>query len=432
MNRRIAFDTLGCRLNQYETDAIATEFAEAGYTVVPFAEPADAYIINTCTVTARSDRKSRNLIYRAGKAGGRPLVVVTGCYVENRSDIPAALEGPHYVVDNDRKSSIFAIVDAHFRGESPDVSAFPSDRFAFGTGAGGFHTRGSVKIQDGCSHRCSYCIIPAVRGKAVSRPAGAVFRSVGELAGHGVLETVITGVNIGSYESDGLDLGGLLGRIIDLRERGGYPFRIRVSSIEPYRFTESFYRALSHPAVCPHLHLCLQSGSDRILRAMARGYRTDLYMEIVTRLREARPDINLTTDLIVGFPGETDGEFEESLDAVRAVGFSHVHTFPYSARKGTPAAELPAQIPQTVKAERAERVRILSEELKLRYRASLVGKEQTVLAETGSGDGWVRGFGEHYVPVRYADTGEAVNVFRRVRITGIEPGADPALMGEIP
>ncbi len=434
MKPRIAFSTLGCRLNQYETDSLVTAFKNGGYRVVEWREPADAYVINTCTVTDKSDRKSRNIINQAVRGAGAggpdaPVVVVTGCYVDKDADRFSSDNEITYAVDNDRKSSIFHILDAHFHGEVTSPDEYPAERFAFQDARRGFHTRNSIKIQDGCDNFCTFCIIPNVRGRAVSRPAVEVLGHAEEMITLGAKEIVITGVNIGRYESDGVTFSRLAEKILDVSG----DFRVRISSIEPDTWGEDFLQLLDHPKLCPHLHLCLQSGSDRILHAMRRHYTSGSYADFVEKVRLRQPDFNLTTDIMVGFPGETEEEFAETCRAARSMRFSHIHTFPYSVREGTKAADMPAQVSAKVNAERSKIIREISDAGKRQYRFGMLGKNQRVLIERVA-DGTARGYGEHYVPVDISVdplNPPEENTFLDVHLETLAEGNDPVFIGRI-
>ena len=427
--RTVAFHTLGCRLNAAETEALATDFASAGWRVGGFDEPADAYVINTCTVTGQADRKSRNIVSQAVRSAGRgdtargAVVVATGCFVERARAELEARGDVTYVVDNGRKARIFELVDAHFRGEIVAPSSLPAELFSFRAAGGVTRTRAAVKIQDGCDNFCSFCIIPFVRGRAASRPADRVIDEVRELAERGAREIVITGVNMGRYSDDGTGLSALLERVLAVPG----DFRVRISSLEPEPLDDLFVDLLAHPKMCPHLHLCLQSGSDRVLLAMRRTYRLADYLALVERLRSLDPLINLTTDLIVGFPGETDEDFEASCCAAREIGFGHIHTFKYSRRDGTRAARMGGQVSERVKNERSEAIRAISVEGKRLYRERLVGRVERVLVEKTGAE--ARGYGEHYVPVSFSLSGARRNELRAVAVTGIGPGDDPVLVG---
>jgi threonylcarbamoyladenosine tRNA methylthiotransferase MtaB len=414
MKRRVAFKTLGCRLNQFETDSVLTDFYKTGYEIVPFNEAADVYVVNTCTVTNQGDHKSRYAISQAvhGKSGS--LVVVTGCmaesqkeYLENRGDVA-------YVVNNKNKASILPLVEAHFNGEILGPGSLKEDIFGFTVAEKSLHTRSMIKIQDGCDNFCTFCIVPMVRGRAVSRPEKDILENIRQVIDLGYKEIVLTGVNISRYDWEGINFTGLLEKILSLEGN----FRVRISSIEPEGFGEQLYDLFSHEKLCPHLHLCLQSGSDRILMQMRREYTLHSYMDIVEQLRTRYPLFNFTTDIMVGFPGETEHDFEATCNVIREVGFSHVHTFKYSIREGTRAARMEEQIPSKIKNARSIIVRNLAEENKLKYRRLFAGLTQTVLVENIRG-GIARGYGENYVPVEFKNKQPEKNYFQTVTITNI-------------
>lgn len=417
MKRKVAFKTLGCRLNQFETDAVVTDFFRSGYEIVRFTDQADVYVINTCTVTNQGDHKSKTAINQAIRNAEGGLVVVTGCmaesqesYLKNRSDIA-------YVVDNRHKSRILPLVEAHFNGEIINPDQLNSDVFGFSVTEKSLHTRSMVKIQDGCDNFCSFCIVPMVRGRAVSRPASKIIENIHEVIRLGYKEIVLTGVNISRYEDEGVDFTRLLKRILEING----DFRIRISSIEPEGYGTAFFELFSNPKLCPNLHLCLQSGSDRILAEMRRTYRLASYMKIVEELRKRIPLFNFTTDIMVGFPGETEADFRETCSVIKQAGFSHIHTFKYSVRKGTRAELMPNHIPESVKQERSLTVRQLADENKQVYRKSFIGKQQTVLVEKVNKSGMAHGYGEHYVPVEFKAIQPGKNYFETVTIHSIAP-----------
>jgi threonylcarbamoyladenosine tRNA methylthiotransferase MtaB len=424
VKKRIAFYTLGCRLNQYETDCLAADFQQAGYEVVPFEEQADGYIINTCTVTGRSEQKARKIIRRASaRSDGKRALVVTGCWAGDGHDLSA--KDNVFVVDNSRKSQILHLLDAHFGGEAPQTGALKHNPFGFRAPSRGRRTRGMIKIQDGCDNFCTYCIVPFVRGRAVSRSSSAILEELRSLLASGYREVVLTGVNIGSYHSDGLGFPGLLEKILSLPG----DFRVRLSSLEPEAMDTRLLSLLSHPKMCPHLHLCLQSGSDRILGLMGRGYTSGQYLAIVERIRRNNPYANLTTDVIVGFPGETRDDFDATCRIVTDVGFGHVHTFRYSPRKGTRAFHMPGQVSESEKIARSEEMRELSLQNKLKYRRSLMGRSQSVLIEKIREDGMAQGYGEHYVPVAVSAESLSPNTLCRVTVSGVLQEGEPVLLG---
>lgn len=426
MRRKIAFKTLGCRLNQFETDSVVTDFFKTGYEIVDFSAPADVYVVNTCTVTNQGDHKSRTAINQAvnGKEGS--LVVVTGCmaesqkhYLEGRGDIS-------YVVDNKRKGSILPLVEAHFNGEILAPSLLKEDVFGFTVAEKSFHTRSMIKIQDGCDNFCTFCIVPMVRGRAVSRPAEAVLENIRQVIALGYKEIVLTGVNISRYDHDGLNFTQLLEKILAVEGN----FRVRISSIEPEGFGAPLYDLFAHEKMCQHLHICLQSGSDRVLMKMRRSYNLASYIEIIEQLKSRHSLFNFTTDIMVGFPGETEVDFAETTRVIHEVGFSHVHTFKYSIRRGTRAERLEDQIPEKIKQERSLIVRNLALENKLKYRQQFIGKTQTVLVEKVSKSGIARGYGEHYVPVEFRTNSTEANFFEAITFKSIgEVSQDYVLKG---
>ncbi|MBN1597676.1 MAG: tRNA (N(6)-L-threonylcarbamoyladenosine(37)-C(2))-methylthiotransferase MtaB [Bacteroidales bacterium] len=413
--KKVAFKTLGCRLNQLETDSLVTDFHNAGYEIVEYGKPADVYIINTCTVTNQSDQKSKHSInYSVRSSGENALVVVTGCmvtsqkeYLENRDDIT-------YVVDNPRKSSVLSLIDSHFKGEIVHPSALKQDLFNFSVVEKGFHTRSAIKIQDGCDNFCSYCIVPRVRGRAVSRPVKDILDNIRESLDIGKKEMVLTGVNISRYNHNGVTFKGLLEKILALSG----DFRVRISSIEPDGFTEKFIELFENPKLCPHLHLCLQSGSDKVLLQMRRFYSIQQFLGIIEQFRSRFNRFNFTTDVIVGFPGETDEDFYKTCEVIRQVGFSHIHTFKYSERNGTRAARMDNKIPGRLKNERSEIVRQIAEEMKLTYRKSFIGDIQTVLTERRY-KGITKGYGEHFIPVEIDNNSLERNSFYKVKVTDV-------------
>jgi threonylcarbamoyladenosine tRNA methylthiotransferase MtaB len=423
--KRVSFKTLGCRLNQYETDALVTRFDQAGYRVVDFSSPADITVINTCTVTGQSDQKSRNIINHAARKNPGGLVVVTGCMANNHKEQLEASRNITYVVDNARKSQIVSLVDAHFKGEVVHPEDYAGDVFGFETVDLSLHTRTSIKIQDGCDNFCTYCIVPSVRGRAVSRPLDDILDNIRRVVDNGFREIVITGVNIGRYRYKGYHIEQVLENILELPGN----FRVRMSSMEPDGFGPDFHKVFTHPKMAPHLHLCIQSGSDPILKKMRRMYSVSSFMAILERFRAAYPDFNFTTDVIVGFPGETEEDFQETLKIVREARFSHIHTFRYSRRKGTRADRLEDQVAEHIKAERSETIRQISEESRMQYMTSMIGQMQRVLIENVTPGGEASGYGEHYLPVQFSSALRSNNQFRDIRLDGIIPGDLPLMRG---
>lgn len=420
--KKIAFKTLGCRLNQYETDALASRFHFGSYQVVDFDDKADVYVVNTCTVTNQSDQKSRQTIHQARRRNTDALVVVTGCMANNYKESLLESKAINYVVDNERKAAIYSIIEEHFRGDAPDPEGFDADVFSYETATKTFHTRSMIKIQDGCDNFCTFCIIPKVRGRAISRPKFEVLENIRQVLGHGFREVVLTGVNIGRYDSDGTNFEQLVESILELPG----DFRLRISSIEPDGFSSRFLELFDHPKLTPHLHLCLQSGSEAVLLRMRRMYTAREFRGIAETLRSRYPQFNLTTDIIVGFPGETDEEFEQTVNMARSLQFSHIHTFKYSVRNGTRAERMPDQVSEKVKTQRSEIIRKLAIENKIAYYSSMIGSTQRLLVERISESQVARGYGEHYIPIRVEHAAHLErNQFVDVKLMSIHHGEEP-------
>lgn len=425
--KKVAFKTLGCRLNQYETDALVTDFDNAGYQLVDFDGSPDVVVVNTCTVTNQSDQKSRTVISQAARKNKDAIVVVTGCMANNFKDKLESQDNITFVVENNRKSSVLALVDAHFSGEILHPNQLPQDVFRYEPVQKSLHTRSAVKVQDGCDNFCTFCIIPMVRGRAVSRPVEEVLESVRKTLKNGFKEIVITGVNIGRYEDGEARFEDLLAKVLEIPG----DFRVRISSLEPDGFGERFVELFANPKLMPHLHLCLQSGSEKTLLRMRRMYDVEQFRKTINQFRSVYPEFNFTTDIIVGFPGETEEEFQETIDAVKEFNFSHVHTFKYSVRRGTRAERLENHIPEKLKNARSLKVRELSEENKLNYFSSFIGKSQDVLIEKIA-QGIANGYGQNYVPIRFKASKAEKNTVQSVRLTEIRGiGENMYLYGEL-
>ena len=385
---KIRITSLGCRLNQSEIESVSTSLQDAGHTVV-FSGSADMYIINSCAVTARSERKTRQLIYRAiGLCGGPDprRIIVTGCAGEDiRHD------GNITYISNDRK---YLIPELAAGMELHEIEARAASRFDFHAPLKCSTNRVNLKIQDGCDNYCSYCIIPFMRGDPVSRPAADILSEFRELLSHGYKEIILTGVNIGKYNYNGNGLAPLVKQVLATEGE----FRLHLTSLDPQAADERLTALFAHPKMVKHLHLSLQSGSDTVLKRMNRPYDSAMYMDAVERLKKVDGLFNFTTDIIAGFPGETDAEFQETMALVRAVPFSHVHTFRYSPRPGTKAAEMPDAVHESVKTLRSESIiRQYTEQKKLYYE-KFTGRPCTMLTEKVR-DGMTTGYNEYYVPV---------------------------------
>lgn len=426
MKKKVAFKTLGCRLNQYETDALASQFQKNGYESVSFDKEADVYVINSCTVTHQSDHKSRNFISQANRRNPDSVLVVTGCMANNAKEELEGKSEINYVVENDQKSSVFSLVEAHYKGEILHPSNLNTDLFSYGSTDKGFHTRSMIKIQDGCDNFCTFCIIPSVRGRAVSRPVQDILTNIKTVVENGAKEVVLTGVNIGRYDYEGKNFDDLVEQILELEG----DFRLRISSIEPDGFGDKFLSLLNHSKMTPHLHLCLQSGSESVLLQMRRMYTAKRFKEIVQKIRTQNPNFNITTDVIIGFPNETEDDFNATCNLIKELKFGHVHAFKYSIRKGTRAERMPDQVDERIKTSRSEILRGIAEDVKIDYRKSFIGKEQVVLVEK-TDENQARGYGENYIPVKFTGKSIEKNQFYKVKINGISNDDDPVLFGKL-
>lgn len=402
--KTVAFCTLGCKVNQYETEAMRAVFENAGYKTVSFQEKADVYVVNTCTVTGLSDRKSRQMMRRAKKLSPESVLAVTGCYAQVATDEVKGIEGVDLVLGNTDKLTLVEKIEAFQKNHMP--SSFVKDIFKQKTFESMQvtryleHTRAYVKIQDGCNQFCTYCMIPYARGPIRSRKPEEVLEEVEALAQNGYTEIVLTGIHVASY---GKDLEGetLLDLIKKVHQIEGIS-RIRMSSIEPMAMHEGFLSELAAlPKVCPHFHLSLQSGSDGVLRRMNRRYTTEEYRNIISNIRSSIPEVSITTDIMVGFPGETDEEFNESLSFAREMAFSKMHVFPFSPRKGTRAAAMENQIPEDIKEKRSHEMLKLSDEMQEHYLERFIGKTVPVLLEqpVKNKPGFLEGYTDTYITV---------------------------------
>lgn len=422
--RKAAFYTLGCKVNQYDTEAVLENFKAAGYEIVDFGEYADVYVVNTCTVTHLSDRKCRQMLRKTKKINPESVLVAMGCYAQIAADqIKEQVEEIDVIVGTNKRGQIVELVD-QFLEERMEMLNVVDDIMAveefeeLKISDMGERTRVYIKVQEGCNNYCSYCIIPYVRGKIRSRKEEQVIDEVKRLAGLGFKEIVLTGIHVLAY---GKDLGNtnLMQLLERVHEVEGIE-RIRMSSIEPVVVTEEFIQTLKRlPKVCHHFHLSLQSGSQTVLKRMNRKYTKEEYLESVHRLQNLWPDVALTTDIIVGFPGETDEEFEETLDFVKEVGFAQIHVFPFSPREGTPAAKMKNQIEPGVKEKRAKTLGALEKDLRHSYMAKHVGQTMEVLFEKAH-DGSLTGHTSNYLRVKVQGQENLENTVQSVVIDAVE------------
>lgn len=436
----VAFHNLGCKVNGYETDIMIQEMKRAGYTLVPFEEKADVYVVNTCSVTNIADRKSRQMLHRGKKINPDAIVVGVGCYVQmwkEQADMDPAVD---IVIGNNKKKEIVSIIETYRRNrEEPgagneNCGAVPSvmeetDIWKYEDGeldAISGHTRAYVKIQDGCNQFCSYCIIPYARGRIRSRRLSEIEKEITALAAAGCREVVLTGIHLSSYGKDWKNETITLLDAIRLVNGIDGIERIRLGSLEPGIITESFARELaSMKKVCPHFHLSLQSGSDSVLKRMNRHYNTDQYYEKCEILRKYYDSPALTTDVIAGFPGETEEEHRETLSFLKKVAFAEMHIFKYSMRKGTKAAAMENQVREEVKMRRSGELLALNAELRKCYGQAFLGTEQPVLFEeqisTEDGEFQV-GHTMNYLKIAVKSRDRLENQIHRVLITGWENG----------
>lgn len=381
--KKVAFYTLGCKVNQYETNAMMDMFRNEGYDIVDFEEMADVYVVNTCTVTNMSDRKSRQMIRRVKTINPNAILCVAGCYAQVAKDELKQLKDIDIIVGTNEKRDIVHLVENFNREKVDDVNDVMSIREYVNWEATAYteHMRAEIKIQDGCDRYCTYCIIPYARGPVRSRAAQDIVSEIKRIALTGVKEIVITGIHISSY---GKDISENF-RLIDLLEQidkiDGIS-RIRLGSLEPLIITEDFVARLKKlNKVCNHFHLSLQSGCDDTLKRMNRRYKVDQFESIVKLLRREIKEVALTTDVIVGFPGETDEEFNKTYEFLKKIQFSKMHIFKYSPRKGTPAAKYKNQIDGNIKEERSNKLLELSNKYENEFAAQYVGREIEVLFE---------------------------------------------------
>ncbi len=376
---KVALKSLGCRLNEAELEHWADGFQAAGHRLTTATDDADLVVVNTCAVTREAEKKSRQLIRRAQRRNATAKLVVSGCYASLQPGAAGELPGVDLVVRNAEKDRLVDIVMRELTAEAmPGSATEPGATALFARG----RNRAFIKIQDGCRHRCTFCIVTVARGAERSRATGDIVDEINRLHARQIREAVLTGVHIGAYGHDlGTDLPALVKTILAETD---IP-RLRLGSLEPWNIDEDFFALFDNPRFMPHLHLPLQSGSDTVLRRMGRRCRTGGYMSLVRTAGEFVPDMNLTTDIIAGFPGETDIEWQQTLDFCRAVGFSHVHIFPYSARNGTRAAALPGQITAAVKKNRCRQLHGVARQMKHAYMRRHEGRCFPVLVESDAG-----------------------------------------------
>ena len=426
---KVHLKTLGCRLNEAELETWAQAFQKSGHSITKRAEAAQLIVINSCAVTQDAARKSRQLIRRIHRDNPQAKLVVSGCYATLNQDEAASLMGVDLVVSNKDKDQLVEKTLTELNMDSmPAMSTEPGEISLFTRG----RQRAFVKVQDGCRYRCTFCIVTVARGEEVSRPVQAVIDEINALHQQGITEVILTGVHLGGYGSDlGNNLSDLIKAILAETD---IP-RLRLGSLEPWELPEDFFELFRNPRLMPHLHLPLQSGSDTVLRRMARRCKTEEFAAIVSQLRAQIPHFNITTDIIVGFPGETEQEWQDSFDFIKQTGFGHIHIFTYSSREGTKAATLPNQVSNEIKKQRSQQLHQLANDMKIKFCQDNIGNEFPVLWEGYSeplegGKQRVFGYTPNYLRVGCVISGDesVENQTITARLTAVE---DAFVIGEI-
>lgn len=412
---KVFFQTLGCKVNWYESEAMSKLFEAAGYEVTADISEADIVVVNTCTVTAVSSQKSRQMIRRAAGANKNAVLVVVGCYAQSEPEVIAAIDGVDIIIGTKDRTRIVELVEVAFKarekilqvGNVEDIRDFEELPHT------PHRTRAFLKIEDGCNNFCSYCIIPYVRGRVRSRSLESIRAECLTLAASGYKEIVLTGIHIGAYGRDFKGKVTLVDAIKTVLDAAN-PLRLRLGSLESNELTDELLDLLKNDGrICNHVHLPLQSGCDEILKAMRRPYTTKNFAELTARLVKEVPNVSIGTDLIVGFPGETDKNFAETLEFIQGQPFSKIHVFPYSARAGTLAATLPNQIPPDIKKFRAGLALEVSRTKAQAFAERLIGKTVEIIAETSTGgiiDGLTKNYVRVYVPNENIQLGEVIKV----------------------
>lgn len=416
--KRVAIATLGCKTNQFESAAMIEQFGKAGYAVVPFTQPADIYVVNSCTVTARTDAETRRLIRRARRLNPMARVVATGCYAQVASGELEQMPELDSVLGNREKQDIIGLVEtgqSRVSDISGELSVGPLKLESFAE-----HTRAFLQAQNGCNSFCAYCIVPYARGRSRSVPLEEVLQGVRTLAANGYREVVLTGIHLGAY---GLDLNpaGSLTDLVRRIDAEGLAPRLRIGSVEPNELSDELLALMANSEIiCPHLHLPLQSGSDSVLARMGRRYSAVFFRDLMSRISTALPQAFIGADVIAGFPGESDAEFNETLQLVKELPFSDLHVFPYSSRKGTKAAGMPGQVPANVIKQRAELLRNCAALKKEAFLRKQVGRRLQVLVQ-GFVDKTLicSGISKSYVTVRFSGNGEMINTEQVVLVSAV-------------
>ena len=422
MMKKIAFYTLGCKVNQYETNGMIQKFIDSGYEIVNFNDFADIYIVNTCTVTNIADKKSRQMLRRAKEINPNSIIVAVGCYVQvAKKEVEKMEEIDLALGTNEKKDIVWYVEDYLKNAKKPEIDdVFKNKKYGdFGNVTYTEKVRAVIKVQDGCDRFCTYCLIPYARGRVRSRDPKNVIEEIKQIAQNGIKEVVITGIHVASYGKDFDNNYKLIDLLEEINKIDGIE-RIRLGSIEPLLIDDEFLKRLTKlEKICHHFHLSLQSGCDETLARMNRRYTTGKFEEIVKKLRSAYSDVILTTDIIVGFPGETDEEFEKTYEFLKKIKFYRMHIFKYSVRTGTKAAMMENQIANSIKETRSKRLIELSEQNEKDFSINYVGKEVEVLVEEKE-DVFFKGHTANYMMVKFKGEIDVENEIVNVRITDCE------------
>ena len=419
MNKKVALHTLGCKLNFSETAAIGKQFTTRGFSVVDFSDHADVYVLNTCSVTDNAEKECRQVIRRVLKQNHEAFVIVTGCYAQLRPDEIAKIAGVDAVLGSNEKFDLFSYLDDFEKKELACIYTSTKNELdhSFGVASStdiDSRTRAYFKIQDGCDYKCTYCTIPLARGGSRSLEPEIVLEQFRSIVAQGYKEIILTGVNVGDYgKSFEIDFYHLLKKLILVEG----DFRIRISSIEPNLLTnEIISLTLSTEKLCKHFHIPLQSGTDKILRLMQRRYTIEDYKTLISKLNNIDPEIGIGVDVITGFPGETEGDFQETYNFLRELEISYLHVFTYSERPDTKAVSLPGKVGKEEKKRRSSLLRILSDKKRFAFQEKFIGKKERVLFEEANDDGIIKGFTSNYIKVFHPFMSELQNQFTEVSI----------------
>mgnify|MGYP000728946182 FL=1 len=411
--KTVAFCTLGCKVNQYETNAMMQKMIEAGYEVVDFETKADIYIINTCTVTNMADKKSRQMLRRVKEINPEAILVAVGCYAQVAKEKLEQIPEIDLILGINEKNDIVKYVEQASKNTYVSDVLHQTEFLDFGDVTYTEKTRAVIKVQDGCNQFCSYCIIPYARGRIRSRKPESVIKEITDVAKEGIKEVVITGIHIASYGKDFNTEYRLIDLLEEIQKVDGVQ-RIRLGSLEPTLITEEFVTRLKKLSkICDHFHLSLQSGCDETLKRMNRKYTTNQFRHVVELLRNAYPEVHLTTDVIVGFPGETEEEFNKTYEFLKEIKFYKMHVFKYSPRSGTVAAKMPNQIDGNIKEERSNKLIELSDKNEKEYNQKYIGKEVEVLLEEREGE-YLKGHTTNYMVVKMKTNENLENTIQKV------------------